>query len=293
MTRQLIINADDMGYTAGVNRAILQCFMEGSLSSATLLARGQAFEEAVEVCKATPALGIGVHLALTEMPPAAPQHEIRELLTSDGLLLPTPGCLLLSLKRGKIPQKALVRELDFQVSRVVDAGLRPTHLDSHKHVHAIPEVLEAVIQVARRHAIRWIRSPFETSAGLDLFPFVGRGEKILFCKQHAKARIFSIFKRHFLHRIGQEGLRCAEHFCGVSLTGIWNEAAMIFLLRHLPHGTSEWMLHPAFCDKDLSRQKTRLLQQRQNELNLLLSPRWRDLLDQYKIALVPYGGATE
>jgi predicted glycoside hydrolase/deacetylase ChbG (UPF0249 family) len=293
MTRKLIINADDMGYTAGVNRAILQCFMEGGLSSSTLLAKGQAFEEAVDICKATPDLGIGVHLALTEMPPAAPQHEIQALLTSDGLLPPTPGRLLLSLKRGKIQQKALVRELDVQVSRVVDAGVRPTHLDSHKHLHAIPEVLEAVIQVARRHAIRWIRNPFEASAGSKLFPLVGMGEKILFCKQHAQARIISIFKRHFLRRIGQEGLRCPDHFSGVSLTGIWNEAAMIFLLQHLPHGTSEWMLHPAFCDEDLSRQKTRLLQQRQNELDLLLSPRWRDLLRRYKIALVPYGGATE
>ena len=292
MKRKLIINADDLGYTQGVNLAVRHCLDKGSLRSSTLLANGAAFEEAVLLCKQKPELGVGVHLALTEMPPLAPADKIPGLLNPEGLLPATPGKLLAALKLHKIKRDELFKELDLQVSRVVDAGLSPTHLDSHKHVHAIPEVLEVVIQIARRHSIHWIRNPFESSAGLPLLPNVDRGQWSVFVKQHMIAKWISIYRGTFLSKIRHAGLRTPDHFFGVSLTGIWNEASMTYLIERLPSGISEWMYHPGNCDDALRRQRTRLLLQREKERDLLCSPLLRDLLYKHHILLEHYGEET-
>lgn len=293
MKRILIINADDLGYTRGVNRAIGRCVTEGALRNATLMANGAAFQDAVAGIKSLqlPAqlLGVGVHLVLTELSPVARAQDIPDLLDAQGRLPRSPEQLFAGLWRGEITERSLFKELDQQVAKVVDHGIRPTHLDSHKHVHVLPRVLKVVIEIARKYSIRWIRQPFDRTRTGPTMRVIDRNNRTVFLKQHVKARLIEIYRPHFLRRIRLAGLHTPDAFYGISLTGIWNEKTMVQLVRQLPAGTNEWMLHPADCDPELCQQRTRLRKEREIERDLLLSPVLKDLLNQYGVALKSYG----
>jgi chitin disaccharide deacetylase len=134
--KYLIPNADDFGFTRDVNQGIIEAHRRGILTATTLMATGRAFDNAVELARQNPELDIGVHLVLVDsegFPPTIPQ-------------------LLLSIHRIKIYDQ-LVR----QVQKVLDAGLQPTHLDTHKHTHLLPPVFNAVTRIAKEFNIPWVR----------------------------------------------------------------------------------------------------------------------------------------
>ena len=289
MRRSLIINADDLGYTRGINRAVDLCAAAGTLRSATIMANGAAFEDAVAMAKGNARLSIGVHLVLTGLAPLSRPEDIPGLATPDGRLPSGPGALLRGLVSGRISPRVIQRELELQVVKVLDHGIVPTHLDSHKHVHLLPEVLAAVAAVASRHSIRWIRNPFDRSSLRDFFPSAPPGEKATFLKQHMNATVAGLFRPAFHQVIQGSRLRAPDHFFGVSSTGLWNEASLRRLMRRVPAGLSEWMLHPGVCDEELLRAGSRLRAAREVERDLLLSPLLRELLDENHITLVAYG----
>jgi predicted glycoside hydrolase/deacetylase ChbG (UPF0249 family) len=290
--RILIINADDLGYTRGVNRAVVQCVTKGLLRNATVMANGEAFQDAIDAAASMRAscerFGVGVHLVLTELSPVARPEEISDLLDDEGLLPKSPTQLFAALHRGKIKSRSLFRELDQQVAKVVDHGVRPTHLDSHKHVHVLPQILDVVIRIARKYSIRWIRRPFDRTSLRPMIGAVDPGKKAALCKQHLKARLIEIYRPAFLYRIRHAGMRVPDHFFGISLTGLWNERVLVQLLRQLPTGTSEWMFHPGDCDGELRQHRTRLLREREVERDLLLSPVLEDLLNKHGVTLESY-----
>lgn len=292
MERILVINADDLGYSTGVNRAIFRCAEQGLLRNATLMANGAAFDHGVSLIKAHTGegLGIGVHLVLTELSPVCEPGKIADLIAEgNGLLPESPTKLLGALCRGRISQKSLFLELDRQVSKVIDCGIAPTHLDSHKHVHVLPQVLEAMVRVARKYSIPWIRQPFDRVSALDAARFLDRKKLAVFFKQHLKARMIEVLRPAFFRRIRLAALRCPDYFFGVSLTGIWSEEAMAQLFRSIPAGVSELMVHPGDCDAELGRSRTRLKKEREVERDLLLSPFLGDLVKREGIALKSYG----
>lgn len=289
MRRSLVINADDMGYTRGINRAVDRCASRGMLRSATLMACGNAFEDAVAVAKRNPGLSIGVHLVLTGLRPLSRPADIPGLAGGEGLLPSGPDALLGGLLSGRISRRAVYRELELQVTKVLDHGIVPTHLDSHKHVHLLPQVLEAVVAVASRFSIGWVRNPFDGCSGRDLYPAVPPGCRATFFRQHLKSRTARLFRPSFLRILRQTGLRTPDQFFGVSLTGIWNEDSLRRLIRRVPPGLSEWMLHPGDCDEELLRLGSRLRESREIERDLLLSPVLRELVRENGITLAAFG----
>lgn len=289
MTRTLIINADDLGYTQGVNLAIARSSREGILRSATLMANGEAFDGAVEIAKENPALGVGVHLTLTELPPLSPPGEIEGLTDENGLLLPSPTALMAAILAGRVRKEAIRKELDRQVSKVIDHGVAPTHIDSHKHVHALPLVMQAAAETAKKHSIKWIRNPFDRISAWKTLPLLESDKRWAFCKQHIKSKMIAVFRSDFLKRVKESGLRTPDRFYGVSLTGLWNESSMVSLLDRLSPGITEWMVHPGDCDPQLRLKRTRLVEERERERDLLLSPEIRARLQKRGIALRHFG----
>jgi len=283
--RILIINADDLGYARGINQAIQECSVAGILRSATLMANAPAFDDAVAMVRANPELDAGVHLVLTKLPPLAPPSKIGGLAAEGGHLPATPWELLLAVHRGRVSRSAIRQELTCQLTKVFDHGLRPTHLDSHKHVHLIPEVLEVVIELARQFAIPWVRNPFDETPFLPPALQVDRERFITFCTQHLKGRLVRYYRSTHQRLLAGSGVRVPDHFFGVSLTGIWNKAAMIGLMSRLPPGITEWMLHPGTCDEDLLRSGTRLRERRVVEKALLLAPEIPEHLKRHGIIL--------
>ncbi len=286
--RILIVNADDLGYTQGINQAIRQCSVAGILRSSTIMANGPAFDHAAAMVKSNENLDVGVHLVLTELPPVSPSTKIRGLVDDRGFLPGSPWELKALLLGGRISREALQQELRSQIVRVLDCGLQPTHLDSHKHVHVMPQVLEVVIELSHEFSIPWIRNPFDETAFFRFLHLVDRKRKRAFCIQHLKAKVIGAYRPSFLGRIKGSGVCLPDHFFGISVTGIWNEAVMIELLNELPPGITEWMVHPGNCDQDLLRSDTRLHEQREKERDLLTSPALQEHLARQRITLSSY-----
>ncbi|MHC4086870.1 MAG: carbohydrate deacetylase, partial [Planctomycetota bacterium] len=166
MDRRIIINADDFGLCDGINEAVARAHSDGILTSATIMVNMPAAEKAVKIAKKLPSLGVGVHLNLTEGWPISKDPCISRLLDSDGQFAHSPFKLsLLSLAGNKI-REAIRTELAAQIQWVIDHGLKPTHLDSHNHIHSFPALFSIVCQSARSFqipAIRWTFEPKELS----------------------------------------------------------------------------------------------------------------------------------
>jgi predicted glycoside hydrolase/deacetylase ChbG (UPF0249 family) len=232
--KQLIVNADDFGFTAGTNAGILEAHTSGILTASTLMAGGAAFDHAVSMACATPSLDVGVHLVLWD---------------DDAL----PQRLPAFLRRAASMSTAEIERLfAAQVEKVLDAGIHPSHLDTHKHTHVVPHVMSAMEKTALRFGIVWVRR--------SLVPMTRR----------------------------MSGIRTADHFIGLRLTGRMNRQSLGRALDALKPGLTELMCHPARYDADLEAAPTRLKQERQRELEALTAPEIRAQLDAQGIQLTNY-----
>lgn len=140
MQRQLIINADDFGLCEGVNRGIEQAHRQGVLTSATIMANMPAADEAVKTAKKLADLGVGVHLNLTEGVALSKDTAVKVLVNSAGEFAYSPAVISILSTAVHTVRKAIRTELSAQIQWVIDNGVRPTHLDSHKHIHCFPAI---------------------------------------------------------------------------------------------------------------------------------------------------------
>lgn len=155
---KLIINADDLGYSRDVNRAIVEKMEAGKVTSATAMANAPAFEEAVAASKAFPNCSFGLHLVLTEFAtmsghPAFFEHGV---VDEEGVF---KGEQQLEATKPSIALiQAVVQEWDTQYSHALAQGLQISHVDSHQHVHGIPWLFPALKRFQRMHGIRKVRT---------------------------------------------------------------------------------------------------------------------------------------
>jgi predicted glycoside hydrolase/deacetylase ChbG (UPF0249 family) len=289
-SRILIINADDLGYARGINEAIVRCANLGVLRSATLMANGGAFEHAVSVVRAAENLRVGVHLVLTDLHPVSNPRDVAGLVTEEGRLPQGPTGLLAAMVRGRVSLKAMRRELSLQVEKVLDHGIRPTHLDSHKHVHVVPQVLDAVIHVAKRYSIPWIRNPFDATGNVrEILAGMVTSRRVGLFSAWGQSRMLRILKPRFMRSVRRAGLRTPRRFYGTALTGLWDIETVRRVFRTLPLGINEWMVHPGDADDELKRIGTRLLFERERERDLLLSAELQRFLSEHFIVWSSFG----
>ena len=242
--RRLIVNADDFGLHAAVNRGILTAHTEGIVSSASLMAGGAAFDDAVRIAKQCPQLGVGVHLTLVGASPLLPVAEVSSLLEEAGDFYGSYPLFIKRFLRGKIRLAEVERELAAQIDRIRMAGIQPSHLDSHQHLHVLPGIGGLVLDLARRFSIRAIRIPAEPVAFIGATPatvgrLVGRGGLTM---------LANLFRQH----AAAAGIRTSGHFYGMLAGGQLTEPAILAILRRLPPGDSELMTHPGFADQSLA-----------------------------------------
>ena len=157
--RLLVVNADDLGLHLDINRGIEMAHGDGIVRSASLSAAGNAFDDALELCRRNPELDVGVHLTLVEEQPLTDPERLGRLVTAEGRFVSGYAALVPRMISGAVSVEAVRRELSAQVERVIKAGIRPSHLDGHQHVHLLPRVWPVVMDLARRHSIPWIRVP--------------------------------------------------------------------------------------------------------------------------------------
>lgn len=287
--KNLIVNADDLGWTEGVNRGIADAHRNGIVTSASLLANGTAFREAVELTKFLPNLGIGVHLNLSDGVPLAPPQSVPSLVNRSGEFEGGPESLLLKMAMRRLMLSEVESEWEAQMRRVRDVGIAPTHLDGHKHVHMLPGLFEVALRLAKKHGIEAIRVSHENS---KLRAALSAGEEqraSVVLKQGVQARGLKLLASDAREKAEQAGISTADHFCGIAQTGTLTKEGVMRLLQSLPEGTTEMMCHPGYADESLRGTATRLQSSRQKEIEILTDPDIRNVVASQAIRLIDYG----
>jgi chitin disaccharide deacetylase len=285
MPARLIINADDFGLTPGVNLAIAELHQAKALTSATLMATGAAFDDAVALAHANPALGVGCHVTLTDGVPVSLPQSIRTLLGADGKTFrPSLGDFVQMLLRGKVSEEEIEREAFAQVEKLQHAGIHVTHLDTHKHTHLFPAVTRPLLRVAERCSVGAIRNPFERSWSLAL----GHGNRLRRFQVKLLGNLQNRFERH--PQIRDAHVLTTDGTIGISATGHLDARTLHQLLAALPtEGTFELCCHPGYNDGDLDHVTTRLRTHRDVERNALLAELPARSLQPNAPQLINYG----
>ena len=291
--KNLIVNADDLGWTDGVNRGIIEAFHHGIVTSTSLLANGAAFAQGVEAARSAPGLGVGVHLNLSDGPPVAERETITSLLNDDGEFAGGPESLLMRRVRRGLRLAEVESEWDAQIQKVRNAGIAPTHLDGHKHVHMLPGLFEIALKLAKRHDIGAIRVSLEASS---LRAALSSGKKLhagVVLKQGVQARGLKLLARDAREQAGHAGISTADYFCGIAQTGELTREGVAQFVKSLPDGTTELMCHPGYADAALQKTQTRLQDSRQTELQILTDTAIRNLVASLGIRLIDYAFVTQ
>jgi chitin disaccharide deacetylase len=280
MTRKIIINADDFGLCKGVNQGIVKAHTEGVLTSATLMTNMPCAREAVVLAKSLPSLGVGIHLNLTDGLPLAKDNCVGPLCNTGGEFAFNPYQLSWRSALSAKIREAIKAELQAQIQWTLDQGIKPTHLDSHKHIHCFPVLFKIVCELADRFGIPAIRWPREKQVfHRDNWPRPdNKGvfrSRIIRCLAQFNARQnSSYFKTTEFLGIAHTGRIDTAFFNAVSL---YNKASIV-----------EIMTHPGFKE-GLDVTRTRLVEQREMELRALCSEQTKAGFKEAQIQLVHYG----
>jgi chitin disaccharide deacetylase len=261
VTKRLIITADDFGLTEGVNKAIIRAHREGVVTSASLMINGGAVDSAVAFARQNPSLDIGLHLNLTNEPFA------------------------FALR----PGAGIEKKIRQQIEMALKTGLTISHVDGHKHVHVIPAVSKLLRQVSQEYGIHALRA------------MNTRTPRPTFLLRHNAASRSAVLKQYlfaegarFVWRLSsQKAMAGPDRFYGIAETGFLDLPAFTNIIEDLAPGTHEVMCHPGYTDAELCRTPTRLLQQRERELEMLTSRNVRDLIQDAGIQLVSYKDLVE
>jgi chitin disaccharide deacetylase len=287
--RRLIVNADDFGLTAGVNRAIVEAHKGGVVSSTTLMANGAAFADAVTAARSTPNLSVGCHVTLVDGTPVS-SPDAADTLVAIRSAEPDRFYSKLSAfaaraMLGGFDRDQLVAEVTAQIRKIQATGLQVTHLDTHKHAHIFPEILVALLRAARICGVRAIRNPIVPVKALPARLFKDNRE---LWKRYGQVRMLHTFSRQFLQRTKRAGLLTPDGVVGVIETGSLDNSLLLQTLASLPEGTWELVCHPGYNDADLRTVRTRLLDSREEERRLLTSPDLRKFLEEQKFRVISY-----
>lgn len=262
----LILNADDFGLTLGVNRAIAELHAAGAITSATLMANSAAFDDAVRIAHANPALGVGCHIVLTDGTPVSPPETISTLLGPDRKhFRPSLASFHLAVLSGQVSPADIAREATAQIHRLQTAGIHVTHLDTHKHTHILPSVARPLLAIAESLGITAIRNPFEPLWSLQ----ISRSSLL----RKLQVRLMARLRPRFLNlpQIRSGAIRTTNGALGISATGTLDATTLQATLAALPPGLWELVCHPGYNDADLASITTRLRTSREVEREALLA----------------------
>jgi chitin disaccharide deacetylase len=287
--RRLIVNADDFGFTSGVNRAIIEAHSRGVVTSSTLMANGSAFAEAVELAKTAPRLSIGCHVVLIDGWPILQAEKLPSLTTSrkfrDGLKSFAARALA-----GRIDDGEIFTEAAAQIRKIQSAGITVSHVDTHKHTHLFPKILRPVLRAAQECGIGAVRNPFGPRLPMRSSQLMQRPS---LWTRYAQVRILATFARKFHDAVDHEGFVTADGTLGIEVTGTLDETLFHAIAESIPEGTWEFVCHPGYNDADLQKASTRLRESRETELRVLTLPSARDILAQKGIQLISYRDLRE
>jgi predicted glycoside hydrolase/deacetylase ChbG (UPF0249 family) len=285
--RRLIVNADDFGFTSGVNRAIVEAHTHGVVTSSTLMANGRAFAQAVQLAATNPRLSIGCHIVLIDGAPVLDAGHLRSLVSQSSGLRFRDSLKAFAARAiaGRIDPDEVTAEATAQIRKIQSAGIVVSHIDTHKHTHLFPAILRPLLRAAAACGVRAIRNPFGPCLPLRSSQLLARPG---LWKRYAEVRVLSRFAGKFREAVDREGFATPDGTLGILVTGSLDESLFHAISRNIPEGTWEFVCHPGYNDADLDAAKTRLRKSRELELRVLTLPAANEVLSQEGIDLISY-----
>lgn len=285
--RRLIINADDFGLTAGVNRAISECCSTGVVTSTTLMANSRAFHQAVEIGKGFPSnAGVGCHVVLVDGAPLLPGPQVSSLLADGtGEFRNSIASFAVAAMRGQIRPQEIEAEAVAQISRIQEAGIALSHFDTHKHAHFFPPVLKPLLRAARACGIRAMRNPFAPVKPLGYAHLMRRPH---LWQRYTEVKLLRGWAEAFRRSAASEDIATTDGTFGIVVTGALDETLFNAIIGSIPEGTWEFCCHPGYNDAELAGIRTRLRDSREHERAIMTSSRAREIIAQHGIELISY-----
>lgn len=273
---QLVITADDLGIDPRRDAGIVETFLAGGITQASLLVAGPSAESAAREAERV-GLPIGLHFDLTEMPCSAPRDRVGTLLDAHGAKRGKHG-LRAALKNGEIDLAHVALEAAAQLDafRAI-TGTIATHVDGHQHVHALVSVAEVIALVFAAKGVRTTRIPSQRSVEI---PDATIGAFYRGVSDEA-ARAREIFARH--------GIATTDAFEGLDLMGDAASPASLraAVERHLGTVSSlELMCHPGYAGHGIDTFNESPA--REHEMRILVARPFDTLVRSGRVRLVPF-----
>ena len=262
--KYLSVNSDDFGLSPAINRGVADAFQKGILTDASIMANGPAFEQAVDM-----ALEFNI-------PIAAHINLLRGRMLSRF----QPQVSLFKLWRQALDPKAICGiegEVRAQIEKILSSGLTIFQINSEKHSHFFPPLFRLWLRLAQEYQIPCIRFIRE----FNIIPSI----------QGLKANLLSLFSLHNRTSLLKSSLKTTTCFKGILVTGKLDTNRLGRLLRRLPAGWTELMVHVGYQGKiDRTMGAYFLGQSRETELGALINPQIKGIIEASRIILMDFGG---
>lgn len=275
VNKKFILNADDFGMSKATNRAVLDGYHNGFLTSASLCANGKAFNAAVnEIIPECPNLGIGVHLNIIE----------GRALTKASLLTNkrgkfNKGYLWLMLNSSN---KKVLEQIEFEFRTQIETVMnyaKVDHIDSHVHTHSIPEIFKITAKLAKEYNIPYIRTQFEE---MYFVPSFKKHFNFKYPPNILKILLLNYFTGKNKKVVDKFGLKTNDYLLGVGYTGLMDEQAIEYGLMTLDEEClAEALIHP--CNYAISKNN-----QHYNEFLITQNKSLKDKISRLGFELTNY-----
>lgn len=275
-TKKLIIHADDFGLSEKVNEGIKKAFLQGALTSTSIMANAPCFEHAAAIYHELDNLDVGIHITLIEEKPILSPSMVASLLGNDLHFHQNASIFTQKLFLREISLAQIRDEIEAQFRKIIDHGIRISHIDSHQHLHILPKIRRIVIELADKYCIPSIRIPLEKiSLNNVRYPVKFK-------------RFLQLFIVNCFSSYGNWGsLHHSDSFFGFLFGGRLHKSNLSLILNHLPaEGISEIMCHPGIEDPTSKYSHWNYLWGR--ELSALTDRDIADTIKKNNIELISY-----
>ena len=284
--KELIINADDFGLSAGANRGIIAAWRDGILTSASLMVNGDAFEEAVSLAEENPGLQVGLHLTLVQGRATAPGKGFPSLTDREGNFPDDPVMAGMRYFFLKSLRKKLLAEIEGQLRKFTATGIPLSHIDGHLNIHMHPTVFDILLSLMPKYGIETFRLSRER-----LFVDLSLARRRIVGKA-ADAFIFGRLAAHCKPELERRRIGYTDEVKGLLNSGRMTEAYLLAALDRLDDGVTEIYFHPG-CHPDEELRRWMPDYGHEEELAALTSVRVREKLHKLGIRLRNYRGEVK
>ena len=277
---KVIFHGDDFGLTAGINKGIIQSFRQGLLSSASIVACGEAVAEAVSLAKQNKGLDVGIHLVLSDERPLLPPERLSSIIP-EGAFFPS---------RKKIFQAVITRKIDYsqveaewcaQIEKCYNNGLAISHIDSHQFIHLFPLLFQLTLRLARKYRIPYVRAA--------IFDMVSLGYGL---RRFFQWLLLKLWILYFITPSIPQRLQAIPTVGFLQAGGRMNVDTLISTIDKIRLKRSfyavEVMLHPGVSDKHTAYKYRSWRYKWDNDLELLQKASLAEALNKRGIEVVSY-----